>query len=86
MITLLRTGDWPLEFEGELLKRVSTQLRVLAPTPAGPRARWHELELYRRTAGGFVAVVIYRSTWPDELAQLQAEVCPDLATVATWLR
>lgn len=60
-ITLQRTGDRPLKFQGELLAETSSYQHN------GPsNTRWHEFALYRTGAGTYVCAIGYRTRWQGE--------------------
>jgi hypothetical protein len=61
LITLSRSGDRPLAFEGERLDETTTR------TNSGPtELRWWALALYRTQAGAPVLHVQYHTRWEGE--------------------
>ena len=76
-ITLTRTGDRPLTFEGEQIATASSGNH--------DATRWHELALYR-TATRYVLAIAYRTRWEGELGRDDVTVEPDDACVANRLR
>jgi hypothetical protein len=69
-ITLNRTGDRSIMFEGELISKVDT--RIIA---GKDHNRWHELAVYRTDSGRLVAFVGYRTQWAGEIDRDDAHVC-----------
>jgi len=69
-ITLKRTGDRPLSFEGEKIAEITSH--YLADEKS---SRWHALELYRTTKGQMVLSVVYRTLWQGELDHHFACIC-----------
>lgn len=69
-ITLPRTGDSPLRFQGELLAEAG-----------GPRFngqdinRFHVLQIYRSDGGRFVVAIEFVSRWQGEAGANEAHVC-----------
>lgn len=59
--TLPRTGNRPLEFEGEPLAEASSHSHDGATS-----ARWHELAIYRTGGGKYVVAIGYRTRWQGE--------------------
>jgi hypothetical protein len=59
---ITRTGHRPLAFTGEMIASLST--RELA---GHDHNRWHDLRLFRTSAGRFVIAVNYRTQWEREL-------------------
>jgi len=79
--TLRRTGEAPLEFEGELLALANSR------QPEGLRNnRWHELALYRSESGYYLVEVVYRTQWQGELDHHQVAVCVDAGGVPNVLQ
>jgi hypothetical protein len=60
-ITLSRSGDLPLRFNGTLLAEAGSR---------GDENRWHTLRLYAVAAGGWVLHTIWNSTWQGEQPEL----------------
>ena len=60
-IKIPRTGDIPLEFEGEALGSVST--RSISGTES---TRWHEITVYHAAGGVYVMHVGFRTEWRGE--------------------
>jgi hypothetical protein len=75
-ITVPRTGNWPLEFDGEELGTASSH------TPEA--TRWHELAAYRTASGGHVLHVGFRSQWRGEPPQDAALFAESLAEAADY--
>lgn len=61
-VTLARSGQSPLRFEGELLAESDGERLAGAE-----RNRWHELAVYRTQGGGFAVRIAYHSRWQGEL-------------------
>lgn len=80
-VKLLRTGNAPLEFEGEKIAGVSGQR-----FRGKQRNRWHELALYRLADGRFVLSLRYRTQWEGEAEADEAHVCADQAELLQVLR
>lgn len=60
-ITVLRTGDVPLVFAGEMLAEVSSRC-----FEGMGEARWHELAMHRTAGGTYVLAVSFHSQYRDE--------------------
>ena len=73
-----RTGQRPIEFEGEQLAEVSTRNHA-----GKERNRWHELAVWKTASGKFVAVVAYHTQWEGEAGYDDALVFDSLEQVAT---
>lgn len=56
-----RTGQRPLSFDGESLATESSRIHA-----GKTRNRWHEIEVWKTTAGKFVVAVSYRTQWEGE--------------------
>jgi len=80
-VKLLRTGNAPLEFEGEKIAGVSGQ-----HFRGKQRIRWHELALYRLADGRLVLSLRYRTQWEGEAETDEAHVCADQAELLQVLR
>jgi hypothetical protein len=80
-ITMRRTGQPPLTFQGELIAEADGHSHT------GPgQNRWHELALYRTAGGAYVVQVAWRSRYEHESDDDQARLCPDARAVADLLR
>lgn len=80
-ITLSRSGDRPVTFDGELISRQSTHHYD------GPcNQRWHNLALYRTDKGKYVLHIDYTTCWQGEYGRSQASVHDDIESVAEELR
>jgi hypothetical protein len=77
-IVMSRSGDRPLEFEGELL--------VEASSGGNDVNRWHELSLYQTSDGSYVLRVGYRTRWEGEADADLALLCRSIDEVAEQLR
>lgn len=80
-ITLPRTGDRPLQFEGEEI--ASADSRMISGKQAN---RWHELALYSTESGKYVISVGYRTQWQGELGNDTAIICASPEAVTEELR
>jgi hypothetical protein len=74
MVKLERTGDRPLQFEGELVKQVDTR--------GHDHSRWHELALYEAQNGKLVLVINYKTQWEKENSNYMALVMTDINEVS----
>lgn len=80
-ITVPRSGDSPLAFEGEHLADADSQ------ADGGPaEARWFVLELFRTRAGRYVARIGFRSKLRGEPDQDFARPCATPAEVREFFR
>jgi hypothetical protein len=79
-IHLLRTGDAPLEFDGDKIAGVSGRL-----FRGKERNRWHELYLYR-AGEKLVLSINYRTQWEGEAEADEVHVCVDDEDLLTILR
>lgn len=77
--TILRTGDAPFTFTGELLARAGGP-------PDDRRHRSYELAIYRSAAGSYVAVVHFATTWRGEMNHTAAYVGADSAAIVAALK
>jgi hypothetical protein len=75
--TLRRTGRKAVRFDGWQL--------VEALGGVAGRQVWHDLNLYRTVAGGFVVELIVRHQQPDRHEVRRVEIFNDLAAAAAWL-
>lgn len=80
-ITLPRTGDRPLQFEGDEI--ASADSRMISGQQAN---RWHELALYSTESGKYVISVGYRTQWQGELNHDSAIICVDPEAVTEELK
>lgn len=83
-ITINRTGNAPLAFDGELLAEATSHPGDA--TNNHLRNRWHDLAVYRTAGGRYVAVVTYRTRWQGEIEHTAAADLDTPADVATWFR
>ncbi|MHC1697765.1 MAG: hypothetical protein AB9919_06855 [Geobacteraceae bacterium] len=81
IITLPRTGDRPLQFQGQEI--ASSDTRMISGQQAN---RWHELSLYQTEVGKYVIAIGYRTQWQGELEHDSAIVCGDQASFAEELK
>lgn len=80
-ITLVRTGNRPLRFQGEMLSSCNTKAH------SGPGdTRWWEMAIYRTQAGGYVVHIAYDSNWQGETCRYDVYPCADAAAVAAAFR
>ena len=80
-VTLERTGDVPLTFEGEVVSEGDTSFI------RGQRQnRWYELTLYRTKGGKWVLATVYRSQWQQEHDARAAQVYATAQEVVDELR
>jgi len=77
-ITLTRTGNRPLVFDGERIAAVSSRDR--------DANRWHDLSLYRTTNGNFVLSIEYGTIWQGEMEHSDAVIVDSADAVAQILR
>ena len=77
-ITLTRTGNRPLAFDGEQIAASSSRHR--------DANRWHDLALYRTTNGNFVLSVDYNTIWQGERDHSDAVIVDSADAVAEFLR
>ena len=80
-ITLTRTGDRPLTFEGDQIASANSRW-----AKGQESNRWHELCLYETTTNKFVLHIAYRTQWQGELNRDEALILSDIADVAMELR
>lgn len=81
IFTLPRTGDRPLQFDGDLVGKTDSR-----QTQGPCQTRWYELALYR-TAGGKYAVAIgYRTQWQGELPRDEVHIEDTLPGAVEVLR
>lgn len=79
-IRLTRTGQPPLEFEGETLAEIPGRLHD------NQALRWHDVAVHRTAAGQLVVEIAYRTQWRGENGHAQAEPVNDQAAVARVLQ
>lgn len=79
-ITLTRTGDRPLEFEGAEVASADTR-----QTQGPCENRWWNLALYRADSGKYVLHIGYRTQWQGEHATDTVYVADDAASAAELL-
>ncbi len=71
-ITLLRSGQAPLQFLGEKIAATDSRQHQ------GPcQNRWHEVAIYRVHDGRLVLAIDYRTQWQGEMDRDQAIICSD---------
>jgi hypothetical protein len=80
-ITVPRTGDLPLAFEGQVIASAGSRL-----VRGQERNRWHEIELYRTAGGKFVAAIHCRTIWQGEQDHDCAAVLDGPPGIAEYLR
>jgi len=81
MITIPRTGDRPLQFDGDLIAEATSRQQQ------GPcQSRWYELALYRTASGKYVVAIGYRTQWQGELPRDEAHVESTLAGAVEALK
>jgi len=78
-ITLPRTGQAPLRFSGELLRKADGERLA-----GRERNRWHEIDIYA-LADGYAVAIRYRTKWQGELYHDLAEVVQQGGDVARVL-
>lgn len=78
---VLRTGNAPLKFRGELVAEVSSR-RVAG----AERNRWHEIAVYRTEKSKWVVWVAYRTLWQGEQPHDWADVVATPAGIIELLR
>lgn len=82
-IQLQRTGQAPLEFEGQLLSELTT--RIMGGGLA--ESRWHEVDLYRTDYGAYIAHVVYGTQWiPAETPTSEVIECAEASALIDELR
>jgi hypothetical protein len=74
---LTRTGNRPLSFDGALISISSSREHE--------SSRWHELALYRTSAGKWVLSVVFRTLWQGEHDHHSAEIFDGPELAAAWL-
>jgi len=74
---VFRTGNAPLEFDGERIAHATSGNR--------DAARWHDLALYRTAGGKLVLEVVYRTRWQGEIEHFHG-VVTDEASAADELQ
>jgi hypothetical protein len=79
-ITITRTGNRPLSFEGKLIADSDSQ------NMRGGSSRWHELALYELANGKYVVHVKFRTQWQGELPRDDAEIRDTIERIADYLR
>lgn len=80
MITLKRTGDRALSFDGEILATASTRGEKSAAN------RWHEVAVYETKGGAIVVAIQYRTQWEGEVSHDYAEQVATVEAAVTALR
>ena len=80
-ITLERTGNRPLQFEGEEIAHSDTQW-----SHGKDASRWHELTLYREKNGRYFLHIVYKTRWKGELENHTVEECGDGERLAEYLQ
>lgn len=80
-ITLTRTGNRPIRFDGEQIASASTK------AGQGPaESRWWDLALYRTAAGAYVVQIVYDTLWQGDSSRSDVYSCPDAAAVVDAVR
>jgi len=80
-ITLARTNDRPLQFDGKLLAEACTK------ATSGPgQNRWWDLKLYGTDDGSYVCAAGYRTTWQGEQEYDELTTTSDPDAVANWFQ
>ena len=81
MITLERTGNRPLEFDGSEIATIRTRY-------AGGRDhnRWYEVTLYETNGGKYVIAITYGTIWEGESENYMAQVFDTIKDVTEQLR
>ena len=80
-ITLARTGNRPVTFDGEKIAESSS--RYVTGREAN---RWHDLAMYLTTNGNFVLSVQYGTQWQGELDHADAVIVDSAEAVADYMR
>ena len=79
--TLPRTGDRPLQFDGDQLAATDSR------QSQGPcQTRWYELSLYRTDGGKYAVAIGYRTQWQGELPRDEVHVEDTLPGAVEVLR
>lgn len=76
-----RTGNRPLQFEGETLATGSSSTHSGATS-----SRWHEVQLYQTNSGQYVCSIGYRTQWQGESEYDEAESFAEIDGVVSMLR
>ena len=79
--TLKRTGNRPLQFEGELVAEESTKIMY-----GQENNRWHEFHLYRTGTGRFFLSLVYDSQWQGEERNCQVEELGSIESITEFLQ
>jgi hypothetical protein len=79
-MTLERTGQRPLAFEGEEITSASS--RIVAGKECH---RWHQVNVYKTKGGKVVVAVAYRTCWKGELEYQDAVVLDGVDEAATFM-
>lgn len=77
--TLKRTGQNPLQFDGELIGSGGPEADFQFPLserghPTGQITKFHRVEIYRTKGGKWIVAILFRSAWPSEPEFHMAEV------------
>lgn len=80
-ITLTRTGDRPLKFEGEEITTAGGRI-----SGGQEQNRWHELSLYHTAGGKYVLSIEYRTVWQGEIDHAQVTTHGDAEDVTIELK
>lgn len=79
-IKIMRTGNAPLAFQGELIAESSGRIAA-----GKEQNRWHDIAIYRTAGGRYVCAISYHTQWEGELDHVEAgEV--NLSELAEYLR
>ncbi len=75
-----RTGQRPLEFEGDKLAEATTKNHA-----GKERNRWHEITIWKTKSGKYVAAIAYKTRWEGEADYDDAVVFDSTDQVSTLL-
>lgn len=82
MLRFHRSGDRPLEFEGEILAAVNTS----STTRNEPAGRWYECQIARTSGGQYAVEVCYHTQWQDTEDDVDFSFWGDETEVLCWLQ
>lgn len=80
-VTVPRTGDSPLAFQGEVIREVDGRNNA-----GQEQNRWHDLAVYRTRSGKYVLAISYFSRWQGESDHHEAIVCDTAEAVRSELK
>ncbi len=84
-IKLHPTGRRPIQFNGELLSQAEAdRLISKGKRRENPKARWHELAVWKTAKGKIVAQIAYRTSWPGEAEAVDVSVFDQAADAVQW--